>query len=120
MSLPSSKYLSYKHPLWYGCTLQEIMMISLVGLVGVSLVFVVLPCLLGLPAWIGIIVGGIAIKTVVKRMIVAVGDWKKDKPYGYLMTIVFIKCADLGMMTLPYVRRAGPWRTVRRLYRREK
>ena len=118
MLLPSSKYLTYKHPMWYGCTLQEMMMISIAGLLTISVVFVVLPSLLGMPAWIGIILGGIAVKPIIKRMIMKVGDWKKDKPYGYLMTMIFIKCADYGLMTLPYIRRVGYWRTYRRLKQR--
>lgn len=113
--LPSSKYLTYKHPLWYGCTLQEIMVIALVGLLGISVLFVVMPGLLGLPSWVGIIVGGIAIKPIIKRMVMMVGDWKKNKPHGYIMTMAFIQFSQWGLMQLPYVRRIGPWRTYRRI-----
>ena len=76
----------------------------------------VIPSLLGLPAWIGIIIGGIVIKPVVKRLIMWVGIGKKPD-HGYLMTVLFIRLADYGLMRLPYVRRIGPWRTYRR-YRR--
>ena len=106
--------------MWYGCTLQEMILISAIGVLVIAIVFVILPSLLGMPAWIGIILGGIAAKPIIRRMIIRVGEWKKDKPYGYLMTMFFIQCADLGLMNLPYVRRVGPWRTYRRLLRGEK
>jgi conjugative transfer region protein (TIGR03750 family) len=117
VNMPSSKYLTHKHPMWYGCTLQEMSILSILGLISISIIFVVIPSLLGLPTWIGIIIGGIAIKPVVKRLIMWVGDWKKDRPHGYLMTVLFIRFAEYGLMRLPYVRRIGPWRTYRR-YRR--
>ena len=53
--------------MWYGCTLQEMSILSILGLIAISMVCVVIPSLLGLPTWIGIIIGGDAIKPVVKR-----------------------------------------------------
>lgn len=117
MSFPSSKYLTYKHPLWCGCTLQEILMITLMGLSVLSTLFIFILGALGIPLVVGIILVGIFAKPVCKKLVILVGEWKKDKPYGYLMTIFFIKCADHGLMKLPYVRRVGPWRTYRRLKR---
>lgn len=119
MHTPSSKYLTYKHTFWQGCTLQEIIFLSIVALVGIIVFLIILPGIFGMPSWIGVIVGGVAIKPLVKLLARKTGEWKKNKPYGFLITVIFIHFADWGLITLPYVRRIGCWRTFRRIRRRE-
>lgn len=115
---PSSKYLTYKYPIWQGCTLQEIIVLCAAVLAGVIVGFVMLPGLIGIPSWVGVIIGGISLKPLVKYCVRRTGEWKKNKPYGYLMTAWLLRIAGWGFIQLPYVRRVGVWRTTKRILKR--
>lgn len=118
MQAPSSKYLTYKYTFWKGCTLQEICFLSVISLVSIVLVLIILPSFFGMPSWLGVIIGGVVIKPLVKLLARKTGQWKKNKPYGFLITVIFIQLADWGLITLPYVRRVGYWRSYRKIKRR--
>jgi len=115
---PSSKYLTYKYPLWQGCTLQEIMVLCVVALLLIIIGLVMMPSMLGLPSWVGIILGGIVLKPLVKFLAGKTGEWKKNKPYGYLVTTWLLRLSHWGLIRLPYVRRVGTWRTDKRVFQK--
>jgi conjugative transfer region protein (TIGR03750 family) len=115
MKTASSKYLTYKYSIWCGCTLREILLVSILCIVAMILLLVIVPSVIGIPGWVGLLLSGLLLKPVIKRVLMRVGEWKKNKPHGYLITIILVKMASMGLIRLPYVRRVGQWRTYRRV-----
>lgn len=117
---PSSRYLTHKYPIWEGCTLGEIVFVSLLTLLsGLAIC-----CLLGLflqktaeAMLLMIPIIFIAPKLVLKKM----ARFKSGKPYGYIMIQLRLALERYvgSVFQTPYIQRAGKWSTQRSLYKAE-
>ncbi|MFN7097989.1 MAG: hypothetical protein ACK4PR_10615 [Gammaproteobacteria bacterium] len=110
MTQASSTYLTHPYPIWEGCTLGEIGLVSGVSL---GMCFVSL-LLLGILFHhvhlflLGMVPAFILVPKLAVRRLAAL---KKDRPYGFVM----IHCRLLGEKYLgigtPYLSRIGRWST---------
>lgn len=113
MNRPSSQYLTYPYPAWSGCTLNEILVIWGICLVGVGLMLGVVALIIGrgfvglmcFLLWFPITMG------VVKQMLRTIEPIKEQKQTGYFMIKVRLFLAEHAGFSSPYLTRVGQWIT---------
>ena len=111
----SAQFLTYKHPAYNGCTFDEVVMMAGIAL-GADLalnlvvnlmlrnVYCVLPIFL---------VASVVCFLVFKKITYRIGDFKQDKPHGYVMKNVKKQIHRLFGHKLVYVTHCGKWSTRR-------
>lgn len=109
---PSSQYLTHKYPIWEGCTLGEIALVTLATLLCGLLICLAIGLLndkLAESLLLMIPIIFIAPKFVLKKL----ARFKAGKPHGYIL-VQFRLALDRytgGLFPTPYIQRLGRWST---------
>lgn len=110
MNQPSSKYLTHPYPIWEGCTLTEIILVSSVSL---SVCFIILFILGMMFHHVHLLLLGMipAFLILPKLIIRQLAELKKDRPHGFALIHFRLLANKYVSLTVPYLSRTGHWST---------
>jgi len=115
---PNSQHLTHKYPIWQGCTLGEIVLVTGLILGSALLLVLSLSVLFGHLALL--LLGLIPVILVApKRATLKLSQFKKNKPHGFVVISLrlWLEQVSGGYLKTPYVKRVGIWSTRQRIKR---
>jgi len=104
----TSKYLTEKHPLWAGCTLQECLLAGIPMLLGFALAGLILGACLN-QKFLCLLIFCFLSFPVSAAVLKSMGVRREGKQAGFLMMRFYRWCNKYLGFNMPYVVRAGKW-----------
>lgn len=110
----SSRHLSHDFVAYKGLTLRELLMIVIVTTISTCVLLTLIGFFVGWPlamGCFGVVLGFIVAISVAPKPIARL---KAGKPHGYLLKMMRLKLAGLGVMQSPYLKHRGLWQKTKR------
>ena len=106
-------HINHKMSIYKDCTLGEIITISVISLVTLTIVFSICTKILLGYVWPGYLIASALFFFVTKLALSKLQKLKYGKPYGYYQHLIIKKLSKAGLIRGQYVTRLGRW-SVRR------
>lgn len=106
-------HINHKMSIYKDCTLVEIMVVSIISLVTLTLIFSLSTKILFGYVWPGYLMASALFFFVTKWMLAGLQKLKYGKPYGYYQHLLIKKLSEKGLIRSRYITRLGRW-SVRR------
>lgn len=109
MRRPRSRYLTHPYPMWQECTFKELVLLTVVVVIGLFLVALIMSIFMGHFSLVLLIMGFIVYHTVLlsaKRF----AKYKKGKPYNFILLDISKR---LGFGSKSRICQIGVWETRR-------
>lgn len=110
----SSRHLSHDFVAYKGLTLRELLLIVIVTTISTCFLLMFIGFLMGWPlamGCFGVVLGFIVAITLAPKPLARL---KAGKPHGYLLKVMRLKLARLGVMKSPYLKHQGLWQKSKR------